>query len=95
VVYVDDNFHYMNEEERYKSGDYATLEEAVSKCRRIVYDFLEGEYKPGMLSKELYAQYCMFGEDPFIRGPSSDFSAWDYAKRRCDELCRSQNDNNS
>jgi hypothetical protein len=47
VVFVDDNFHYMDEEERYKSGDYATLEEAVSKCRRIVDDFLEGEHKPG------------------------------------------------
>jgi hypothetical protein len=35
VLYVDDNFHYMNEEERYKGGEYATLEEAVSKCQRI------------------------------------------------------------
>jgi hypothetical protein len=95
VVYVDDNFHYMNEEERSKSGGYATLEEAVSKCQRIVDEFLESAHKPGMSSKELYDQYCMFGEDPFIRGPASDFSAWDYAKRRCDELCRNQNDNNS
>ena len=95
IVYVDDNFHHMNEEERCQSGEYATLEEAVSKCQRIVDDFLEDAQKPGMSPKELYDQYCMFGEDPFIRGPASDFSAWDYAKRRCDELCRNQNGNNS
>ena len=43
AVFVDDNFHYMNEDERYKDGNYATLEEAISKCQRIVDDFLEGE----------------------------------------------------
>jgi len=88
AVFVDDNFHYMNEDERYKDGNYATLEEAISKCQRIVDDFLEGEYKPGMPSAELYDRYCSFGEDPFIRGPGCDFSAWDYARQRCDELCR-------
>jgi hypothetical protein len=95
VVYVDGNFHYMNEEERCGSGEYATLEEAVSKCQRIVDEFLEDAYKPGMSSKELYDQYRMFGEDPFVRGPTANFSAWAYAKRRCDELCCSQDDSNS
>jgi hypothetical protein len=95
AVFVDDNFHYMNEDERYKDGDYATLEEAISKCRRIVDDFLEREYKPGMRFAELYDRYCSFGEDPFIRGPGCDFSAWDYARQRCDDLCRNQSDNNS
>jgi hypothetical protein len=28
AVFVDDNFQYMREEERYKNGDYATLDEA-------------------------------------------------------------------
>jgi hypothetical protein len=84
----------MKEEERYKSGDYTTLEEAVVKCQIIVDEFLVREHKPGMSLNELYDQYCMFGEDPFIRGPGSDFSAWDYARRRCDELCRNPNDNN-
>jgi hypothetical protein len=95
VVLVDDNFHYQKEEERYRAGDYATLEEAVSKCRSIVDDFLKSGLKHGMSSKELYEQYCMFGEDPFIRGPEAGFSAWDYARQRCDELCRSQSDSRS
>jgi hypothetical protein len=95
AVFVDDNFHYMNEDERYKDGDYATCEEAVSKCRRIVDDFLARECKPGMPSTELYDRYCSFGEDPFIRGPGCNFSAWNYARQRCDELCRNQSDDNS
>jgi hypothetical protein len=95
AVFVDDNFHHMNEDERYKDGDYATLEEAVSKCRRIVDDCLAHEHKPGMSSTELYDRYCSFGEDPFIRGPGCDFSAWAYARQRCDEICRNQNGNNS
>jgi len=94
-VFVDDNFHYMREEERYKSGDYETLEEAVNECKSMVDEFLERVRKPGMSSNELYDQYCMFGEDPFIHGPGSDFSASDYARQRCDELCHNQNDNNS
>jgi hypothetical protein len=72
----------MKEEEGYKDGDYATLEEAVSKCKSIVDDFLEDEHKPGISPKELYDQYCMFGEDPFIRGPNDGFSAWDYARQK-------------
>jgi hypothetical protein len=86
AVFVDDNFHYMNEDERYKDGDYATLEEAVSKCRQIVDDFLEREHKPGMSATELYDRYCSFGEDPFIRGPVAGFSAWEYARKRCGAL---------
>ena len=31
-VYVDDNYHYMDESERYKKGDYATLDEAIAAC---------------------------------------------------------------
>jgi hypothetical protein len=64
-------------------------------CPDIVDDFLEGERKPGISPKELYDQYCMFGEDPFIRGPGAGFSAWGYARQRRDELCQNRNDKNS
>lgn len=92
VVLVDDNFHYQNEEERYREGDYKTLDEALSKCRSIVDDFLKLAHKPGMSSKELYEHYCSFGGDPFIRGPEAGFSAWTYAEQRCHDLCRGQSD---
>src|SRR3989304_9410068 len=87
VVFVDDNFHYMDESERYENGDYDTFKEAVKACQRIIDDCLSGLYEPGMSSKELFDQYVFCGEGPFIRGRKSDFSAWDYAKRRCEALC--------
>ncbi|MBR0851874.1 hypothetical protein JQ543_29335 [Bradyrhizobium diazoefficiens] len=92
VVFVDDNFHFMDEDERYKHGEYATLEEAEAQCRMIVDDFLESQYKPGMSAAALFEQYMAFGEDPFIRGPGTRFSASDYARTRCDELCSCQGD---
>ena len=51
---------------------------------------LEAARKPGMTAHELFESYTMFGEDPFIVAPdqqSAAFSAWEYAKRRCNDLC--------
>ncbi len=81
TVWVDDNFHYMDESQRYCSGKFATLDEALDKCKRIVAEYLESAYKPGMTAKELYESYLSFGEDPWIEGHSPKvFSAWTYAK---------------
>ena len=92
-VYVDDNFHFKDESERYKLDAFETCEEAVAVCMKMVDEFLEKGYKKGMSFKELYEGYIGFGEDPFII--SSDktcfFSAWDYAKKRCTELCSEKN----
>ena len=87
-VIVDDNFHYHEEDERREQGTYGTLEAALSVCRRIVDEFLEQEYKPGIKSEALYERYLSFGEDPFIvvldgAGEPATFSAWSYAKERC------------
>jgi hypothetical protein len=35
-VFVDDNFHYMEEEHRYLLGEFETLEAAEAACRRDV-----------------------------------------------------------
>ncbi len=88
-VYVDDNFHYMDENERYRLGAFETCEEAMAACRKIVDEFLEKGYKKGMSFKELYEGYIGFGEDPFIISDDKAcfFSAWGYAKRRSAELC--------
>jgi hypothetical protein len=90
-LYVDDNFHYMDEESRYKCGSFATYGEALAKAKAIVDEFLEQHHEPGMTSKELYEGYVGFGEDPFII-PSGEprFSAWDYARARCRDLCRDE-----
>src|SRR5580693_7113001 len=93
IVKVDDNYHFTDESERYIHGTFATLEEAIEACKRIVDNCLK--YEPGMSAEEVWAGYTGFGEDPFIVAveddgtPSSErvaFSAWTYAKQRCEEL---------
>ena len=90
TVYIDDNFHFMDESERYEHGSYRTLAAAVKACKRIVDEFLKEHYKPGMTAEELYSGYTGFGEDPWISGDDKDrFLAWDYAKERSDQICAS------
>jgi hypothetical protein len=88
-VLLDDNFHYMDEDERTEHGEFESLEAAVAACRRIVDEFLLSTYTPGMSAEALYDHYTGFGTDPFIVGGEArnDFSAWDYARRRCKEIC--------
>jgi len=85
-VIVADNFNYMDESESYTAGSYATLEEAIVKCKEIVDSYLDSSYQSGMTSDQLYDSYKSFGEDPYIEAESV-FSAWSYAKQRCDEIC--------
>ena len=89
-VFVDDNYHYHDESARYKHGEFDTYEEAVKACKEIVDADLLNMYKEGFSAAELYSSYTSFGEDPFIKpAPKSEkFSAWDYAKLRCGEICR-------
>jgi hypothetical protein len=92
LVYVDDNFHYMDESYRYFAGAFGNFEEAVNFCKKILDDFLIKEYKNGMSADELYNHYTDFGEDPFIRSNDPDFtgrfSAWNYAKEKSAEICK-------
>jgi hypothetical protein len=90
-VMVDDNFHFMDERERYIEGDFDTLEAAHDACRKIVEYSLKDLFKPGVTAETLYSNYKCFGEDPFVRVPPGElrsaFSAWDYAKQRASEMC--------
>jgi len=87
TVLVDDNFDYMDEDKRYEHGAYATLEQAVAACQAIVDACLQRTCQPGMSATKLYEEYVAAGEDPFIVGPGANFSAWTYAKQRCEVLC--------
>ena len=87
TVYVDDNFHYIDESERYKQGEFDDCQSAVAACKRIVDEFLSTcHVSTG--ADEMYEQYVNFGEDPWISSDDSGckFSAWVYAKERCREL---------
>jgi hypothetical protein len=87
TVYVDDNFHYMDESERYKLGDYDDCQSAIAACKRIVDEFLAG-CGTNRTPEELFKHYTSFEEDPWIssKDASCKFSAWGYAKERCREL---------
>jgi hypothetical protein len=89
---VDDNYHYMDESERYAVGEFSTLNAAIEAAKKIVDDYLLSAYKKGMTAQELCASYASFGEDPFImKTPIHEdgilFSARDFARLRCDEIC--------
>jgi hypothetical protein len=88
-VFVDDNFHYMDEDERYFLGEFDTAEAAVAACQKVVNEWLEEHYKPGMTAAELSTQYAFFGEDPFIMGGGSGevlFSAHQYASDQIEKM---------
>ena len=63
---------------------------AVAAAKKIVDEYLASAYEPGMAAEELNRSYLLFGEDPYIvpRDAGSEFSARDYARERCGELCR-------
>jgi hypothetical protein len=92
-VLVDDNFHYQDPAERRELGIYATLAEALAACRDLVELSLTGEYRPGISAEKLYDRYTSFGDDPFVvvvdgADDAAEFSAWRYAKERCQQMCR-------
>jgi hypothetical protein len=88
TVLVDDNFHYMDKDERYSLGAFESIDAAITACKQIVDEYLRTALKPGMTAAELLASYVFFGEDPYIDGTDANtrFSAWNYAKLRCEEL---------
>ena len=89
-VMVDDNFHYMKEDERWEYGTFASAEEALAACRRLVDEALLEEYRDGATAEQLFVRYSSFGDDPFIvaldDAPKVEFSAQAYAQQRAREL---------
>ena len=92
-VLVDDTFCVTDRSHRYTRGEYETYGEALAVCREIVDRFLRHECASGMPASAVYFRYMVFGKEPSIveypESPdtSPGFSAWDYAKVRCEELC--------
>jgi len=81
-VMVDDNFHCMEEDERYEHATFSTIEEAIAACKRIVDDDLSAFAKgKNYAPDDLYEHYVSFGSDQFIVALDSQdgrpsFSAW-------------------
>jgi len=87
-VFVDDNFHYMDEGYRYKAGEYDTLEEAIDICKSITESSMNDAYRPGINAKDLIESYRCFGEDPWIwtGKPGVCFSAWTYVENEAQDF---------
>ncbi|HKM51664.1 MAG TPA: hypothetical protein VJZ75_10850 [Candidatus Bathyarchaeia archaeon] len=90
-VCVDDNFHYMDDDERYIDGEFDDCESARKRCMEIVDVYLKNAYKDGMTFDQLLDSYESFGEDPWISSTDDcKFSAWNYAEQRCKEICKTK-----
>ena len=89
VIYVDDNYHYMDESERYKLGEFDDCQSAIAACQKIVEEFLN-KCDPKIGADEMFKNYTGFGKDPWIStdDPACKFSAWDYARERSRELAQ-------
>ena len=89
VVYVDDNFHYQDPSYRVRDRAFDDCRSAIGRCQAIVDSSLRHLHRAGMSADELLRSYQSFGEDPWIATPDATcrFSAWDYAARRCHEIC--------
>lgn len=90
VVLVLDNFHFMDRDEEYELPPFDDAESALQACRKIVDEFLEHSLRQGVAPAELYDIFGSFGETPLLRvngSPPAYFSASDYARLRCAELC--------
>ncbi len=62
----------------------------IDAYKKIVIEFLNENYRPGMTSGELLSQYSLYGEDPFIIGADEGvpFSARAYASVKVEEICQ-------
>lgn len=92
-IFTADNFHIYDEDDGTDpSGSYETQEEALVAAKEVVDKSLRWERsqsKDPTDPIELYDRYQDFGDSPVIR-PETDppFSAWDYAKTRCIDICK-------
>ncbi len=86
TVMVDDNFHYMDEEDRYKHGKFSTFEKAVKACKKIVDEELRDYLDQGIKPEDLSSTWSLYGSDPYIVGGSRWFSARDYVTEKTQEL---------
>ena len=90
TVLVAEHAAYMDGERRARPGGaFPTREEAEAEARRIVDRSLDELHRPPMGAEELFRLYTLYGDDPYlVPDPEPHrFSAMEYARRRCRELC--------
>ncbi len=89
-VMVDDNFHYMDEDERWEFANVTTADEALAACRKLVdWSLLrEYEWRRGQTAELLFDRYVSFGDEPFVVASEGaekiEFSARTHARERAE-----------
>ena len=79
-VWIDDNFHFMDEDERVFYGEFDTPTQATMAYQKIVDANIESIKEQETDPDKAYESYVWFGDDPWIAG--AVFSAFEYAKIR-------------
>ena len=85
-VWIDDNFHFMDENERLFHGEFSSPTQAILACQKIVDADVESITKDETDPDKAYESYVCFGDDPWIEG--IDFSAFEYAKLKIQEVLK-------
>jgi hypothetical protein len=67
-LFVDDNYHHMDEDERYLHGTYETYDEAVVAAKKIIDGFFAGTEQGKRSAEQLFSGWAQFGDNPFIVG---------------------------
>ena len=85
-VWIDDNFHFMNEDERGFHGEFDTPTQAIVACQKIVDANIESITENETDPDKAYESYTCFADDPWIEGV--EFSAFEYAKIKIQEVLK-------
>ena len=88
-VQIDDNFHFMDEDERVFHDEFDTPTQAIVACQKIVDANIESITENETDPDKAYESYVCFGDDPWIEGV--EFSASEYAKIKIKEMLKGQN----
>jgi hypothetical protein len=78
-------------------GEFHGLRDALVAAEKIISEFLQREYKPGMPPEVLYARYKIAGEVPYIFRDDGHitqnlpgFNHFQFAKSCCVEIASTQ-----
>ena len=63
-VWIDDNFHFMDEDERIFHGEFSTPTQAIVACQKIVDANIESVTESITDPDKAYESYVRFGYDP-------------------------------
>ena len=85
-VWIDDNFHFMDEDERVFHGEFSTPTQAIVACQKILDANIEIITETETDPDKAYESYVCFGDDPWIEGV--EFSASEYAKIKIKEVLK-------